>query len=414
MKHRLAYLSLIACLFLQAIPSMSQSVNDMKMERTRIEKLIAESKKMLATTEKDVKGQLSKMTFLTEQIRQQQALVNTLDAELKAVNDEMKNNEKQQRKLESDLAQRKQSYAKALNTSARQNSFENRLTFLFSADSFRQMFRRARYLREYSDFQARQGREILEKQKELEEKQKELAALRAEKQELLSRQQQERDALTTKRAEQQQLVKKLQKKQTDIKKEMSRQQSQYDRLNKEIDRLIAEQIAASQKKKSAAKTDDKATKGKGMPTFKMSAEDVKLSGSFEANKGKLPVPVLGPYLLVNHYGINQVEGIKDVKVNNQGVDIRCGAGATIRSIFDGEVSAIFIIPTRQTYGVLVRHGEYISVYCNLVNLNVKQGDKVKLNTVLGNAGNDMSGQPVLQFQLRRNQQRLNPEEWIRF
>lgn len=414
MKQRLAYLVLFVGLLLQATSSMSQNVNDMKKERTRIEKQIAESKKMLATTEKDVKGQISRMTFLSEQIRQQQALVNSLDAEVKAVNAEMKANEERQRKLESDLAQRKESYAKALKMSTKRNSFENRLTFLFSAESFRQMYRRARYLREYSDFQVRQGREIQEKQKELEEKQKELAALRAEKQELLARQQQERDALASQRAEQQELVKKLQKKQADIKKEMARQQSEYDRLNKEIDRLIAEQIAASQKKKNAGKTDEKASEGKSTPTFKMSAEDVKLSGSFEANKGKLPVPVLGPYMLANHYGINQVEGMKDVKVNNQGVDIRCGAGATIRSIFEGEVSAIFVIPTRQTYGVLVRHGEYISVYCNLATLNVKQGDKVKLNTVLGTAGNDVSDEPILQFQLRRNQQRLNPEEWIRF
>ena len=410
MKRRIICIFLLAGLLVQTLPSSSQNVNDMKKERTRIEKQIAESKKMLATTEKDVKGQLNKMNVLSEQIRQQQALVNSLDAELRAVNKEMKANEERQRQLENDLAQRKQNYAKALKMSSSRNSFENRLTFLFSAESFRQMYRRARYLREYSNFQVRQGEEIKVKQKELEEKQQELIALRAEKQELLARQQEERDALTAKKSEQQQLVKQLQKKQSDIKKEISRQQSEYERLNKEIDRLIAEQIAASQKKKE--KTEGKANEGTN--TFKMSAEDVKLSGSFAANKGKLPVPIIGPYMLTAHYGINQVEGMKDVKVNNQGVDIRCGTGSTIRSIFEGEVSAVFVIPTRQTYGVLVRHGEYISVYCNLATLNIKQGDKVKLNTVLGTAGNDASGDTVIQFQLRKNQQRLNPEEWIRF
>lgn len=408
MKQRLTYLLLVMGFLLQVSPAVSQSVSEMKKERTRIEKQIAESKKMLATTEKDVKGQISKLNVLTEQIRQQQALVTSLDAEVRAVNNEMKANEERQKQLENNLSQRKQSYAKALKMSSHRNTFENRLSFLFSAESFRQMYRRARYLSEYSHFQVKQGQEIQEKQRELEEKQKELAVLRADKEELLNRQQQERDNLTAKKSEQQAMVKKLQNKQANIKKEISRQQSEYDRLNKEIDRLIAEQIAASQKKKNTEDT------GSGGNTYKMSAEDVKLSGSFAANKGKLPVPVLGSYMLVAHYGINQVEGMKDVKVNNQGVDIRCGTDATIRSIFEGEVSAVFVIPTRQTYGVLVRHGEYISVYCNLTSLKVKQGDKVKLSTVLGSAGNDASGDPVIQFQLRKNQQRLNPEEWIRF
>lgn len=411
MKLRLSILLLIVGL-LPYVSIMSQNVNDMKAERTRIERQIAESKKMLATTEQDVKGQMRTLNTLSEQIRQQQALINSLDAELKAVNTEMKKCEERQQQLASDLAQRRQSYAKALTMSSHRNTFERRLTFLFSAESYSQMYRRARYLREYSNFQIRMGKEIQAKQEELVAKQEELAKLRTEKQALFDRQQQERDALSAQQSQQQALVKKLQKRQADIKHEITRQQSQYDRLNKEIDRLIAEQIAASQRKRNAGKTDG--TKDQGTPTFKMSAEDVKLSGTFAANKGKLPVPVLGPYMLTAHYGINQVEGMKDVKVNNQGVDIRCGAGATIRSIFEGEVSAVFVIPTRQTYGVLIRHGEYISVYCNLSTLNIKQGDKVKANTVLGTAGKDASGEPVIQFQLRKNQQRLNPEEWIRF
>lgn len=411
MKQRYVLLLIFVGL-LPYFPAFSQNVNDMKAERARIEQQIAESKKMLATTEQDVKGQMRTLGTLTEQIRQQQALIGSLDAELRAVDADMKTCEERQQQLAADLAQRRQSYAKALTMASHRNTFERRLTFLFTAKSYSQMYRRARYLREYSNFQIRMGKEIQTKQEELAAKQNELIELRAEKQTLRIRQQQERDALAAQQSQQQALVKKLQKQQADIKHEINRQQSQYDRLNKEIDRLIAEQIAASQRKRNTVKKEG--TADQGTPTFKMSAEDVKLSGTFAANKGKFPVPVLGPYMLVAHYGINKVEGMKDVKVNNQGVDIRCGAGATIRSIYEGEVSAIFVIPTRQTYGVLVRHGEYISVYCNLATLNIKQGDKVKLNTVLGTAGKDASGEPIIQFQLRKNQQRLNPEEWIRF
>ena len=409
---------LLPLLFLPVVSLHAQSVQQMKKDRARLEQQIKESQQLLATTNKDVRSQLSQLSALSERIRQQTELVSSLAAELKATDAEIVQLTAQLRELEAGLAMRKERYATALAQSTHRNSLENRLMFLLSSDSFRQMYRRMRYLGEYAHFQAQQGREIQAKQQELEEKRAELEALKTSQTELLAQQKAEQQALASQKAEQQALVSRLQKKQADIKSEIKRQQSEYDRLDKRIEQLINEQIAASQAKSkgktSASKGKDAPKSSGGSGGFKMSADDVKLSGSFQSNKGRLPVPVQGSYMIASHYGIQQMEGMKHVTVNNQGVDLRCRNGATARSIYDGEVSAIFEHPTRKTYGVLVRHGNYISVYCNLATLNVRQGDKVKGGTTLGTIHADAAGECILQFQLRRDLQRLNPEEWIKF
>ena len=401
----------------------AQTVQQMKKDRARLEQQIKESQKLLASTGKDVKSQLAQLSVLSERIRQQTELVTQLDNELKATDAEITRLGSELKELEAELQMRKKRYASALGQSVHRNSFENRMLFLLSSDTFRQMYRRMRYLGEYAHFQAQQGREIQAKQQELETKREELESLKTSQTELLAQQKAEQQALASQKAEQQTLVSRLQKKQADIKSEIKRQQSEYDRLDKKIEQLINEQIAASQAKSKGktstpkGKDTTKKTETTGSGTgggFKMSADDVKLSGSFLSNKGRLPVPVQGSYMIAAHYGIHQMPNMKYVTVNNQGVDLRCGAGATARNIFDGEVSAIFEHPSRKTYGVLVRHGDYISVYCNLATLSVRQGDKIKGGTAIGTIHTDPSGESILQFQLRKELQRLNPEEWIKF
>lgn len=419
MKRNHLIFSLFLLLFSFFLSAPAQTIQQMKKDRARLEQQIKESKQLLASTNKDVKSQLSQLSVLSERVRQQAALVNQLDKEVKATESEISTLTRHLGELEVELQKRKLRYSAALAQSTHRNSFENRLMFLLSSETFRQMFRRMRYLGEYSHFQVQQGREIQAKQTELETKREELQQLKAEQIELLAKQQAEKEALAEQQAAQKALIGRLQKKQADIKTELTRQQSEYDRLDKKIEQLINQQIAASRaKEKSKTSGKGKDTKapagGKGESSFKMSADDVKLSGSFQSNKGRLPVPVSGSYMIHSHYGIQQVEGMKHVTVNNQGVDLRCSSGAKARSIFDGEVSAIFEHPARKTHGVLVRHGNYISVYCNLGTLNVRQGDKVKGGDTLGTIHTDSSGDCILQFQLRRDLQRLNPEEWIRF
>ncbi len=140
--------------------------------------------------------------------------------------------------------------------------------------------------------------------------------------------------------------------------------------------------------------------------LQMPTEDMRISGNFESNRGRLPVPITGPYRVVSHFGQYNVEGLKNVTLDNKGINIRGEAGAQARSIFDGEVSAVFSFGG--TMVVMVRHGKYISVYCNLASVNVHRGQKVNTRQSLGRVGQDH----ILQFQLRRETAKLNPESWI--
>ena len=141
-------------------------------------------------------------------------------------------------------------------------------------------------------------------------------------------------------------------------------------------------------------------------SFTVSSEDRRLSGNFESNKGRLPMPITGAYKIVNRFGEYNVEGLKGVRLDNKGINIKGQAGAMARSIFDGDVCAVFSLGGQM--GVMVRHGSYISVYTNLMSVSVSRGQKVKARQTLGKVGADN----ILQFQLRKEIAKLNPEKWL--
>lgn len=417
------FLSIIALslLITTAYGQTNPKVAEMESQRSRIEQEISESRQLLTTAEKDTESQLAALSALTAQIKKQQQLVNRLDADIRATDREIKSIEEQLVTLQAELDRRRDHYAHALRLMTSKNTFENRLMFLLSAESFNQMVRRMRYLREYSTFQQKQGEEIMGKQEELNNKRAELEHTRKAKQALLAKRVEEKKELDRRKAEQQKLVGSLKKKQKEIRDRIARQQKERNKLNEEINRIIEAEIAArnAEQQKADEKTDDTPangkSSGKAMPVYRQNAADKKLSGSFESNRGRLPVPITGPYLVTSHYGVNYVEGLKNVKYNNNGVDIRGQQNCQARTVFDGTVSFIFEHPQIQgSYIVMVRHGQYISAYFNLTSLKVKKGDKVKINQPLGLIRPDASGNYTMQFQLRKDTQSLNPEQWVAF
>ncbi len=414
MKYILTLL-FISCLITSAYGQTNAKVKEMESQRSKLEQAISESEQLLSTTQKDVTGQLEALSALTAQIKKQQALVNRLDADIRATDREIRSIEEQLVTLQAELERRRAHYAHALRLMTAKNSFENRLMFLLSAESFNQMVRRMRYLREYSGFQQKQGEEIMGKQEELNNKRAELEHTRKAMRALLAKRVEEKKALDQRKAEQQKLVASLKKKQKEIRERIAAQQRERNRLNEEINRIIEAEIAARNAEQQKAEEASGSTKPSGttMPEYRQNAADKKLSGSFESNKGRLPVPITGPYLVTSHYGVNYVEGLKNVKYNNNGIDIRGQQNCHARAVFDGTVSFIFEHPQIQgSYIVMVRHGQYISAYFNLTALRVKKGDKVKINDQLGLVRTDASGNYTMQFQLRKDTQSLNPEQWV--
>ena len=415
---RILHTILALCLSVIAYGQTNPKVKEMTNQRAKIEQEISESQRLLTSAKKDVDGQLAQLSALTAQIKKQQQYVDKLNADVKAIDKEMKSIEEQLTTLRLELERRREHYAKALQLMANKNSFENRLMFLLSADTFNQMVRRMRYLREYSEFQRKQGELLVEQQKELDNKQAELEDTRKEKQILLTKRIEEKKVLDKQVAAQKQLIAGLKKKQKDISTRIAKQQSERNKLNEEIERIIKAEIAAQKKaqkkeESTAQETTSPKASSKEMPAYRESASDKKLTGSFESNKGRLPAPITGPYLITSHYGVNYVEGLKNVKFNNHGVDLQGKEGCSAKAIFDGTVSYVFQhMQNEGSYIVMVRHGQYISAYFNLTNLTVKKGDKVKTNEPLGTICVNGTGNYVMQFQLRKDTQSLNPELWL--
>ena len=169
-------------------------------------------------------------------------------------------------------------------------------------------------------------------------------------------------------------------------------------------RAAAERKAESDANKHAREVEK--VKKESSLVYNLDSEDRRISGSFESNRGRLPMPITGGYRIVSHFGQYNVEGLTNVRLDNKGINILGQPGSKARSIFDGEVSAVFSLGG--TTGVMVRHGRYISVYCNLSSVSVHRGQKVSARQVLGSVGQDN----ILQFQLRRETAKLNPEAWL--
>jgi septal ring factor EnvC (AmiA/AmiB activator) len=347
--------------------------------------------------------------------------------------------------LDSQLTQRKQKYVQSLRAARQTQATRNPVLFVFSAKSFPQLYRRLRYARERARLQRQLGIALIEKQNQVRDKQNQLLAAKQEAtaavQEVIRQRRQLAREHSVVRAD----VAQLRRREQELEQHVAKQQQQLQELTKKIDQLVAYEIEqarkraeaearrkreaeeAARKAREAKEAQQKAkkqnaqkqkTKGKTSPTKTdtrtatpakwLTAEDRQLNGSIEHNRGRLPVPITGPYRIERRFGLNRISS--SVTLENKGVNYMGQAGARARAIFDGEVSAVFEFAGLRN--VLVRHGSYISVYCNLSSTIVQRGQHVKARDILGTVAADEQGNHILHFQLRRETQKLNPESWI--
>ena len=432
MKHpRLLVLLLAVCLGLTSLAQTNKKIEDLKSQRGQLQEQIKRSESLLLSTQKDVKSQLGDLALINSQLEERRKYIRAMELEMSALDADILKQEKQLKQLQADLKQKQQKYAQSVRYLRKNRSIEEKLMFIFSAEDLNQMYRRLRYVTQYADYQRLQGNQLKQKHAEVETKRKQLLATREEKTLLLAQREEERSQIETKEKQQRALVNQLQKRQRNLQAELKKQRQQSQRLNAQIDKLIEQEIAAAKrraaeeerKRKAAAQkaaagkkkgeaTPASSTKkgGKEVPMMAEYTGDRQLSGVFEKNKGRLPMPITGSYAIVSRFGQYAVAGLKNVKLDNKGIDIKGQKGAQARSIFDGEVSAVFQFGGYTN--VLVRHGSYISVYCNLASTTVKQGQKLKTHDPIGTVATDASGNTILHFQLRKETTKLNPEQWL--
>lgn len=427
MKRFLCALAGCLCLLLPLMAQSNKLIKELESKRGALQKQIAESESLLQTTTKNVGSQLKGLAALTGQIEERKRYILAINSDMDAIDCELVSLERQLNQLQKELKDKKTKYAASVNYLYRNHTIQDKLLFIFSAQTLEQTYRRLRYVREYASYQRMQGEEIQKKQKQINDKRAELTEARKAKENLLKERENEKTTLERQEKEQKALVDSLRKKQRSLQSEINKKRKEANQLNARIDRLIAEEIEKARKRaeeearreaaarKKAEKTESPSAakpKAKPLEAYTMNKADRELSGSFASNRGKLPVPVTGPYIITSHYGEYTVPGLRGVKLDNKGIDIQAKPGAQARAVFNGKVAAVFQL--NGLFNILVRHGAYISVYCNLSTASVKADDTVKTGQTLGTIFSDGAdgGRTVLHFQLRREKEKLNPEPWL--
>ena len=399
-----------------------------KLERQRKEALadIEQTNKLLQETSKSAKNSLNRLNLLSKQIQSRKQVIGLLNQELDAIEKDILGLQADIRLLKSQLSQKQANYGKSMRGMYKRRSAQDKLLFILSAENFGQSLRRMRYLREYAGWQKRQAEEIIAKQQEIAAKQRAMEKTRAEKRALLDVRQTESKKLQTEEAAQQAEVKELNKKQSSLKAELKKKRRQAEALNRQIEKQIAEEIARAEAAAKAVR--EKAAKGKKQEGnaangskeervaatkggYAMTKAERQLSDNFGNNRGRLPYPVTGRHTVVATFGEQQHAQLKYVRTSNSGIDIQSDPGADARAVFNGVVTRVFVIPGYNN-SVIVRHGNYLTVYSNLSQVYVKAGDSVATRQSIGKIYSDPEEGTVLHFQLWKEKTKLNPLPWL--
>lgn len=386
---------------------------------------------MINTTKKDATSTLNRIKALGQQIVVRRNYISALNDEITTLDREIRLIDRQVKDLEFELSMKKQSYAKAMQFMSKRNTIYDQLAFLLSAESISQSYRRLRYYKEFALWRRIQSEEIIEKQATLNNKKEELEMTKKSKGTLLTERESERKTLAKEEEKEKQSAQELKKKQGELQAQVKKQRQQADQLNRQIQKVIEEEARrAAEEARKAAEAERKrqaeaAQKGqKGASTqpqrkaestggYAMNQAEQKLSSDFATNRGKLPMPVQGSYTIIGRFGTQQHKDHKFVTTENKGIDILVKSGTDARAAFEGVVSKVFVVPGYNN-SIIVRHGNYLTVYSNLSQVYVKAGDKVSTRQVLGRiySDPDENNKSVLHFQLWKETTKLNPELWL--
>lgn len=407
----------------------SAAVRQLEQQRKEALADIEETNKLLQETAQTAKTSLNRLNLLSKQILSRKKVISLLNQELDEIEKDILNIQGQLRSLKRELGDKQTNYGKSMRGLYKRHSSQDKLLFILSAESFSQSMRRMRYLREYADWQKRQANDIVEKQAEISRKQAEMEKTRAEKRALLGTRQEESKKLESEEASQKEEVQLLNKRQKDLKADLQKKRRQAEALNRQIEKQIAEEIARAEAEAKAAR-EQAAAKGKPVPESKkepireervadtkggyaMTKAEKQLSDNFANNRGRLPYPVAGRHTIVATFGEQQHQELKYVRTSNSGIDIQTSPGADARAVFNGEVTRVFVVPGYNN-SVIVRHGNYLTVYSNLSQVYVKAGDRVSTRQAIGRIYSDPEdgNSTILHFQLWKEKTKLNPQPWL--
>ena len=442
---------------LVAFGQNSSKVKQLENQRKKALEEIEMTNQLLNETKKTARSSLNRLNLISNQILSRKKVISILNQEIGGIDTQINKMRREVNRLEQELKVKQKNYGKSAKGMYKRRKSQDKLLFILSADNFAQSLRRMRYLREFADWQKRQAAEIVVKQREIEEKRSALEKTRKNKQVLLGSRENENQKLQTEESSQKSEVQQLNKKQRDLQAQLKKKKQQADALNQQIEKQIAIEIARAEeeariarqkaereraekarlareareiRKKQAAASGKKIVEEKEEPEpepepiraervaevkggYAMTREEKKLTDNFAGNKGRLPFPVTGRHTIVGTFGEQQHQDLKYVRTNNSGIDIQTSPGADARAVFNGEVTRVFVVPGYNN-SVIVRHGNYLTVYSNLSQVYVKAGDRVSTRQSIGKIFTDTEdgNATILSFQLWKEKTKLNPATWL--
>tara|TARA_B110000093_G_scaffold74460_1_gene80953 strand:+ start:1067 stop:2302 length:1236 start_codon:yes stop_codon:yes gene_type:complete len=386
----------------QTANAQDQRQQNLENQRKLLQEEIKQINKLLFSNEKQKKSVLTEFEDLSLKIDVRGRLIRVTNEQANRLTQKISVNQRiigQQRK---DLENLKKDYSEMIRKSYQSGSGQSRMMFLFSSESFLQAYKRSQYLNQYTSFRKKQGELIVEKTKTLQQLNTDLVAQKLKKEELVKENKTAQQQYKNEQSSQQQLIKALKKKERSFVSQIKKKQKKAAAINKEIQRLIREAIAASNKA---------AGKNLNAKVFTLTPEDQLISDNIIANKGKLPWPV-EQGIVVQKFGKQPHPVVKTTMIQSNGVTIATPQSSEARAVFEGKVMSIIGFKGSNPT-VLIQHGNYITTYSNLSEVYVIKGQKVKAKEKVGKVfTNPETGKTELKFSVFKNSSPTNPKSWI--
>ena len=412
---------LFVTLFCLCSTTFGQSSSELKRRKDALSREIASLNSSLNQTSTNKNLSLKQIRALNAQIRLREEKISTINSEVRLLDNQISDNTSTVRSLQSQLDKLKQEYAGMVLFAFRNQSSYSKLMFIFAAQNFNQAYKRLKYLQQFSEYRKKQARYIEGTSKDLNIKISQLDRNKQEKSNLLSDQKKERNTLGVQKDSKAKVLTGLNKQEKKLKQELSQKQRESATLNRAIQNAINREIEEARRRAEAearaaaakAKAENKDAPdlkpvSKGSSILAATPESAKLSSDFLGSRGSLPWPVTNG-IIIEDFG-NHMYG-RNVTTENNGVDIKTAPGSSVRAVFAGEVAAVQNFAG--SFAVLIRHGEYFTVYSNLRTANVSRGQKVTLKQNIGTVITDpVDGTTEVHFEVRKGASPMNPAGWL--
>ena len=382
--------------------SQSDKQKQLESRRQELRREIQKINELRSENKSKAKSELSLIEDFNYKISVLSNLIKVTNQQANLLTREISSNQNKISSLRDELKQLKEDYAAMIVKSYKSKNQQSRIMFLLSSNDFKQAYKRLQYIKQYSDHQKQQGEIIKSKTLELQDTNTSLLKQQEDKKKLIAENRVVQNALEKERKQHKTIMASIKKNLSRYASQIKQKQQEADKIDREIDRIIKAAIAKSNKKAG------KATSSK---TFALTAEEEVLASNFISNKGKLPWPVEKGFVRLG-YGTQPHPIDRSLTIKSNGVRVATEKGAKARAVFDGEVSEILKMKNVNPI-VMIRHGNYLTLYRNLSQVYVKKGDKVKTKQVIGEVfTNPSNGETILSFTLSKGTVTENPASWI--